>query len=148
MSRIAVRMAWFAVCLVPFIGCSGSAAPHRKKVVPVSGVVVVDGAPPDKPIRVECHDEKGLDSQHPTITKCESGEGGKFALSTYQSGDGVPAGNYTVTFTWGEMNPISMQYSGDKFKGRYSDPKKSEVKFTVAESDKAVDLGRIELKTK
>jgi hypothetical protein len=42
---------------------------------------------------------------------------------------------------------MSHSYDGDKFNGRYRDPKKSDVKFTVRKGTPN-DLGDIELKTK
>jgi hypothetical protein len=49
---------------------------------------------------------------------------------------------------WGELNLFSMQYGGpDKLKGRYNDPKKSQIRCKV-EKGKPADLGRIELSTK
>ena len=92
-----------------------------------------------------------MDQEHPTISSTLTGEDGKFEISTYKSGDGVPAGDYTLAFMWGKLNLIAGSYGGpDKLNGRYSDPKTSEFKFTVAtgEDAAAIDLGTIELTTK
>jgi hypothetical protein len=77
-----------------------------------------------------------------------TGPDGKFAISTYQSADGVPAGEYLLTFVWGRFDMISKSYGGpDKLNGRYADHQKSEHRVQV-ESGKPTDLGRIELTTK
>ena len=70
---------------------------------------------------------------------------GVFGLSTYESGDGVPPGQYQMTFVWGQINLMNSQYSGDKFNGKYADPAKSEHNLTVTDSDEPHDLGVIEL---
>ena len=50
------------------------------------------------------------------------------------------------------MNPMSMQYGGDKFEGKYNDKAKSDVKFKAepgaAGEGGVIDLGTIELTTK
>jgi len=49
---------------------------------------------------------------------------------------------------WQEFNPLSMSFGGpDKLKGRYGDPEKTELKWTITES-KMNDLGPISLTTK
>ena len=74
-------------------------------------------------------------------------EEGKFEISTYESSDGVPAGEYALTFMWGKWN-MSGSYGGpDKLNDRYTDPKTSEVKVTVKDGE-PTDLGTIELTTK
>jgi len=99
-------------------------------------------------LQVACHDVKGIDTAAPTVSSAMTGPDGKFAISTYQSADGVPAGDYVLTFTWGTFNMISKSYGGpDKLKGRYADLQKSQHRFTV-EPGKPTDLGRIELSAK
>jgi hypothetical protein len=52
-----------------------------------------------------------------------------------------------LTFLWGSINPMTMAYGDpDKLNGRYTDPKKSTQKVTIA--GKPVDLGTIELSSK
>ena len=113
----------------------------------LTGVLVVDGKPTEG-IQITLTDLAGLDVKKPTISQTFSGKEGKFSLSTYEEGDGVPQGEYALTFFWGELNPLSMQFGGpDKLNERYVDPAKSTFKVNV-ETDKPVDLGRVELTTK
>ncbi len=115
-------------------------------LTPVKGIVVIDGKP-QKMVAVRCHPLKENASAMEGIGQAYTEEDGSFAISTKTTGDGLPAGEYVLTFEWGQMNYISMQYGGpDKLKGRYADAKKSTVKFKVVPG-KPVDLGRIELKT-
>jgi hypothetical protein len=125
-----------AVCL---LSCScGDKMPDRKPTFPVTGKVQVDGQPAAQ-LSLTCHDVKGVAPLHPTVSSAITDPDGKFAVSTYQSGDGVPEGEYVLTFVWGKFDLISKSYGGaDRLKGRYRDP----------EAGKPIDLGCIELSTK
>jgi hypothetical protein len=127
-----------AVC-----SCSGK-KDYGKETYPVKGVVYVDGKPAER-LSVTLHDVKGADPNVPATPRAVTTADGSFAVSTFEAGDGAPAGEYTVTFEWGELRGLSIDTSKDKLRGRYSDPAKSEFKVTVAESDEPVDMGRIEL---
>lgn len=121
--------------------------PPRKDTSPVIGQVYVDNEPAAQ-LSVTCHDAKGIDAAQPTISSAMTDKDGKFSISTYESGDGVPAGEYALTFMWGQMNLLAGSYGGpDKLNSRYTDPQKSEIRFTV-ESGKPTDLGEIRLTTK
>lgn len=137
-----VVLATVAVCGV---ACSKQQG-NRKETFPVVGVVYVDGEPVGQ-LAVRCANIEGIDKQNPTISSCFTDQDGSFQINTYEQGDGVPEGTYVLTFQWGELNLFSKSYDGDKLNGRYSDPEKSEVKFTVKKGE-PVDLGAIELTTK
>lgn len=136
------------VAMVCLLLCScGKEEQFRKETYPVSGQVQVDGQAAAN-LAVKCIDVNGLDKENPTISSAFTDEGGKFEISTYKSSDGVPAGEYVLTFVWGEWNLISGSYGGpDKLNGRYTDAKTSEIKFTVKEGE-PTDLGTIPLTTK
>lgn len=128
-------------------GCGGPGI-DKKPTFPVTGSITVDGNVPDSPIQIECHPQDGFDVERPTVSRTESDLDGKFTISTYESGDGVPPGNYVVTFAWQEFNIMSREYSGkDKLNGRYSDPAKSTITLTV-EDGKPTDMGVVALTTK
>jgi hypothetical protein len=129
-------------------GCGGAEEPFTKETFPVKGKITVDGTPPDSPIQIMCHPQGQIDTTHPTISKSETTDGGNFEISTYTSGDGMPEGEYALTFVWQKFNTFSRGFQGpDKLKKRYSDPKKSEITFSVKPGE-PVDLGVIELTTK
>jgi hypothetical protein len=144
---LSLGCALLLVIICHLAGCS-SELPPRKPTTPVTGVIRVDGAAPGSPLQIVCHKLDGIDAADHTVSQAHSDNDGEFALSTYQQGDGVPAGEYALTVTWGKLNPVSMSYSNDAFKGRYNDPKTSQVKFTVKDADEPIDLGTIELSTK
>jgi len=133
------------VGLPSFSGCDENS--NRKPTYAVKGTVHVDGKP-EEGIRVEMHDEKGLDPKQPTYSSAFTDAEGKFEFSTYENGDGVPEGNYAITYMWGKLNVMSMAYGGpDKLKNKYVDPKKTPFKLSVAKG-KSNNLGVVELTTK
>jgi hypothetical protein len=140
------RIAGLLAGWILFLGCSQK-PDHWKETFPVTGTVLVDGAPASQ-LQVILHDVKGLDTANPSLSSTFTDDAGAFSMTTYQFGDGVPAGEYKMTFLWGQLNTVSMQYGGpDRLNGKYEDPDKSE--FTVkVEPGKPANLGTIQLTTK
>ncbi len=138
-------MKYWVVTLLVVLVCGGCAKSDRKAVYPVTGKILVDGQPVDKLV-IKCIPVEGMDPEKPTTSGTFTDAEGKFALSTYDQGDGVPAGEYLLAVRWGEFNAISMSHAGDKFKGKY-DEKNSTIKVIVKEGE-PTDLGTIELSTK
>lgn len=136
----------FRFCIISAMlilcGCTPP-GPARKPTVAVTGEVYSQGKPAAD-VAVTLHDRKGMDKDLPSTSSAMTDQNGKFFVSTYEAGDGAPEGEYTVTFSWGQINRISMQYEGDKFKGKYSSPDNSKFQIKV-EKGKPVDMGRIEL---
>ena len=128
------------------LGCGPRS--NNKPTYPVVGRVLVDGKPADYlAVSVEPTDGQ-LDPVQPTVSQAFTDKDGRFSLSTYVQGDGVPEGDYVLTFMWGQLNLISMNYGGpDKLKGKYRSAEESKVRFTVTESNEPLDLGDIELTT-
>lgn len=135
------------MCLA-FSGCQEETG-FRKPTIPVTGKVTVDGIVPDPPVQITCVNNNGMDSEHPTLSRSETDpQTGEFRFSTYVQGDGVPEGDYALTFTWQPFNLMSRSYGADKFKGKYAKANKSEIKVTIKAGDEEADLGTIDLKSK
>jgi hypothetical protein len=99
-------------------------------------------------LEVTCHDVKRIGTDGSMVVAAYTDAQGKFELSSYVKGDGVPEGDYVLTFLWGELNLVSTNYGGpDKLMERYKSPEESKVKFT-AKQGTPLDLGTIELTTK
>ncbi|MFO0918159.1 MAG: carboxypeptidase-like regulatory domain-containing protein [Planctomycetaceae bacterium] len=125
-------------------GCSGERKPpNEKPVIPVSGVVLVDGEP-KAGIQIRFHAE-AEDPRNATLSMAKTDEEGLFKAWTYRVDDGVPPGEYTVTFNDQSETKPHMRSGPDLFKGRYSDPKTSNFKLTVPEKGMPIDMGTIEL---
>jgi hypothetical protein len=140
---LAVTLLACLIC-VKLVGCQEEEPGARVATVPVKGLVLVDGKPPGSPIAVRCIPVNGVNEENPTVTSTFTKDDGTFELGTYEASDGIPAGEYIVTFQWGTMNVMSRQYSGDKFEGSYKDPEKSEFRITI--TDEPTELPTFELK--
>ena len=128
-----------------FCSCD-SRDPNWKETHPAAGEVYVDGQPAAM-LRVTCTNVNGMDTENPTLSSATTDEQGKFEISTYERGDGLPEGEYVLTFMWGELSAIKGYVGPDKLKEKYLDPEKSEHKFTVVPGE-PTELGRIDLTTK
>jgi hypothetical protein len=145
------RLGLVIVTPMLLIGCSHKpSGPPREKTYPVVGVVEVDGETA-MGLAVTFHPEGDtlFKFRNSTVTD----ENGRFSLSTYQKRDGMPAGEYVLTFAW----PRGLEEGGiqlgkdkeklsDKLNGAYLDRNKSQHKVTVSAEQN--DLGVIELSTK
>src|SRR5437762_1672215 len=98
-TRVIVMLAALCVC-----SCgSQQEVANRKPTFQVTGKVVVDGSPAED-LQVTCHNVDGIDTQNPTSSATDTGKDGAFSISTYAGGDGVPEGDYVLTFFWGKTN--------------------------------------------
>lgn len=132
------------LCLLT-MGCFGRERKplNPKPVTPVSGVVLVDSEPLAG-VQIKFH-ATSQDPKNATLSMATTDEEGEFKAWTYQADDGVPPGEYTVTFDDQSQTQPHMRSGPDRFKGKYSDPKKSEFKLTVPDDGEPIDMGTIEL---
>jgi major membrane immunogen (membrane-anchored lipoprotein) len=145
--QLSHRVAQFGLVIPLALSLSAcSQQDYGKKTHPVTGEVYVDGQPAGL-LKITLHDVNGFDTNIPSASTAMTNEDGTFAISTFEEGDGAPAGEYTATFQWGKLNNISMAYEGDQLNDKYSDAEKSEIRITVTEGE-PTDTGRIELTTK
>ena len=96
------RLFSVAILLAIAIGCSPQ-GPPRTPTFPVTGQVYVDGQPAAE-LAVFFTNANGVDKEQPTFSTANTDAEGKFKVSTYESGDGIPEGTYAVTFMWGQVN--------------------------------------------
>ena len=121
-----------------FAGCgSGESADVRlkamykgdlKTVVPVGGSVTVDGQP-GTDVVAYLHSSKGGLPINTSLTD----EEGNFSWSTYVPGDGLPPGDYKVTFK--RFVNARKEKGDDLLKGRYSNPMSSKFELKVKEDE-------------
>lgn len=141
--RITLSLLVSAFCCA----CNNEPVRDFKQTTPVTGRVLVDGEPAEG-LTIDCRSLAGPDTSAPTHSTGNTDKDGNFSLSTYKIGDGVPEGEYALLFKWGIIkNALRRQNVDDKLNGRYQDPQKSQVKFTV-DDGQPVDLGDIKLATK
>lgn len=128
------------------IGCSDPYA-NEKECYKIVGTITVDGKPVSG-IQLMLHSSAGVDQKQPAFPQGQTNAEGKVTFSTYAEGDGAPAGEYKMTASLQDFNPMSRGFTGpDKLKKKYSDPAKTEL--TIKVTNKAPnDIGTIDLKTK
>lgn len=153
-------LAWtlIGVATACVTSCGKPATGPNLKKVPlgkVEGTVTVDGNP-EPNVFVKCvpegdfpyKDKMEIAGAMSGVTDIQ----GKFKLTTYETGDGVPAGKYSLTFTWPPLVLAKKQdenetAKADRLKGKYVAADKSPLKITV-EENKAQVLDPIDLSTK
>jgi len=127
------------VIMLLLAGCANKPRGERPfETNPVTGVVHIDGLPADR-VQVDFHPSADSTTiKYPLSTLTD--EEGRFSVTTYESGDGVPEGTYTLTFQWLDISLAPT----DQLKGAYADPKTSEHIVKVVKNQPN-DLGVIEL---
>ncbi len=144
MIRYVVALSLIMAISAACSGC-GAAPLGRVETFPVTGTLLVDGEPVEA-IAVRCVRLSDAAKTNPIDSQCFTMKDGTFKIGTYEANDGVPEGEYVLTFQWGEWNVFSRAYEGDKLNERYRDPAKSTVKVTVVKG-KPTDLGKIAITT-
>ncbi len=130
------RLFFAAICSLVLAGCGRSVDREeqayrdtglaRVPVGQVSGVVTVDGAAPAPFTLVMLADPLKPDAAV-LRTTCDSE--GRFAFTSYDSGDGVPPGKYVVLFAQFNVGrPLGTFEPPDLMKNLYNDPDKNASK--------------------
>jgi hypothetical protein len=110
----------------------------RKPVYPTRGKVVDKSGAPAAGVLVIF---TPLDETDPAkwpqgFPRATTEKDGAFVLTTYDAGDGIPAGQYAVTMLWQTPDPQDEERDNpDKFGGRYADPKNPVRKVTIQVGD-------------
>ena len=111
-------------------GCSSQKPDNRKAVFPVRGKLLVDQQPAPGAL-VILHPAGGESQAERPFGKV--GQDGTFELTTYEGSDGAPAGEYIVTTEW-QVSPYQDAPGPwpNALPEQYSDPRRSELKVTIA----------------
>jgi hypothetical protein len=128
---------WAGLSIAVLFGIAGCAQKDdgRLRSHPVHGKVTVDGKP-TKGVYVFLNPAM-QPATHGIYPNAITDDKGEYWVSTYDSEDGAPLGEYTVTAKWPEGEGLMVNSeSPDRLKNRYSDPKSSTVKITVTEATK------------
>ncbi len=117
--------------LIAALALSAASCSGRKKVYPVRGEVFNGEDKPATGAVVAFHPIKS-DSSAPIVPVGTVDKNGKFTLTTYTKDDGAPVGEYLITIVWPTPRESALDTAGgDQLEGRYTDPDKSEFRFTV-----------------
>jgi hypothetical protein len=113
------------------IACTSCSQDKRVPVFPVTGQVWFAGKPTPRALLVF----------HPVVENSMRplgtvDEDGTFTLTTYEQGDGAPAGDYTVTVEWRRLATVDDdQRPPNRLPARYLNPKSSGISARVSEGD-------------
>lgn len=123
-SAIAVALA----CLL----CAGCGEDWQAETHPASGQVTINGEPPTGALvhLFSAGEKVDVRASRPWGVVQDDGT---FTLTTYETGDGAPAGEYAFTIVW----PVdsSVPSLSDRLGYQFSQPEQSKWKFTIKEGD-------------
>ncbi len=118
-------------------GC-GTAEPKLKPVYPVRGSVFVSGMPATGAVVMFHPLPLGTGKARGLTSRGTVGQDGSFRLTTYNTGDGAPEGEYVVAIYWpaaragnSKADEDSSDLPPDRLGLRYNDPATSTVKATI-----------------
>jgi len=144
------------------VGCGGGGPKPGETVptFPVTGVVKIDGKPTPM-VRVMMfpldHMPEWIETNGGAPHWANTDPEGKFQITTYNAGDGAPAGEYALFFYWegiptnvGLVNPDEppLDPQSQKFNAKYLNAQKPQISGIKVEEGKPNDLGTLELTTK
>ena len=130
-SKRSMLLLLLLACMVLLLSSCGKA--DRKSVYSVRGQVFDGKNRPAVGALVIFH-PVDRDDPEPTKPLAYVDDKGAFSLTTYESGDGAPEGEYVVTIEWRpkSASPFAANKEGeDRLHGRYSDPKTSNLRFKI-----------------
>lgn len=124
---------WTALVLAIWLACSGCNSEDQFKAYPVSGQVTVKGKPAEGVQVSFFGTDEVLKSATAPFPKGVTDSDGNFKLTSYDSDDGAPAGNYVVTFVWPAVvaDDPEVQDQVDRFRGRYASADKSTYQVEI-----------------
>lgn len=119
----------------------------RLKVYPTKGQILIHGNP-EKDVLIYLWPSGTRDKQlHAYCPNGQTDENGNFTLSTYDSNDGAPEGDYTVTLEWPiRFNTLTNQWEGDRLKGAYSNQASSQLQAKIEAKPNELPIIRVEKK--
>ncbi|VTS02834.1 Uncharacterized protein OS=Blastopirellula marina DSM 3645 GN=DSM3645_13505 PE=4 SV=1 [Gemmata massiliana] len=124
-------------------GCGKTLKPGQKPTYSVRGQVLVNDQPATN-ARVILVPLSGTPDERRPSAFCLSD--GTFELSTYESRDGAPEGEYTVLIEWRPALPENPREQGpDRLGGKYADLKTAALKVTVKKEPNALEPFRLSL---
>ena len=153
MRRIAAPAPLFSVvALLAASGLAGCGGDGRLETHPVAGQVFVNAAPASGCVVTFVPLDPALKGA--VMPAATVDEFGGFELTTYETGDGAPAGEYGVILRWeanewpgGDadkgVDPV-VTVRPDRLLERYADAEKSGLKATVAEGENVLEPFRLE----
>lgn len=140
-SKSCYVMGMAAALFVLACGC-GPPDEQRPPLHPTQGSLWINGQPAEGAMLVLHRvDEPSFDARG-TRPMATVDAQGNFVLTTYQQGDGAPAGEYQVAILWFEDPDSSSPW--DKLGSRFADPTRSEIRLSVGPEQDELEPIRID----
>ena len=136
----------FSACLITSIclfatGCGGNDY-QEVPIYPLSGSLFVNGMPAHGAyLTFHPGDNVGLSKGNKPFARV--GEDGVFQVTTYDTGDGAPAGSFQVTVYWPE-DPNARGPSPDRLRGKFASPENSPLTPNISATTKVLDRWDLE----
>lgn len=123
-------MRWLCGLLVvlTLTGCGEAKKPGRVPVFPTAGSVAVKGKP-EADVMLLFHPLG--DGLKDVRCYARSAADGSFKVSTYETGDGAPEGEFAVTMTWPTVSVEDGGFGEDRWKGKFNNPQSTPFKATI-----------------
>jgi hypothetical protein len=131
---------WLVAALLALAGCGGSGSP--KTCYPVSGELFVAGQPAGGAvIFFQPQDGSRPEEWTAGFPRAVVQSDGKFQVSTYETDDGAPAGDYVLLVQWrpagsedSESEAAPEGQTTDRLGGKYMNPATSQLRATVGQA--------------
>lgn len=130
-----------AATILAASGC-GPAGEARPDLMPVTGQLSINGKPASGAMLVFHPSSKVDFDARGTRPRATVEQDGHFQVTTYQSGDGIPVGDYDLSVLWFDNPDGSNPH--DKLGGQYAVPERSNLHVTI--SDGTSELAPLEIK--
>lgn len=164
MHKLKIFHLFFLIPLL-FVGCGDSAPDNvvKKATKPAGGKFKIDGVAPglagkegtDNPphfhVILKLYPKGRAISKDDVFPSAEVDPmTGNYSFATYASGDGIPAGDYIITFESLEQSIIGRYKTGpDRFKNNFNNPVSQDPKYSVTIGDitkEKMELPEIDIK--
>jgi hypothetical protein len=135
--------------LTTLVGCGDG----NIDTYPVAGTVMVDNKPADGAMVIFVPTSTAPEAQRKRPFGIADGQG-KFSLTTFEQGDGAPAGQYKVLIQWPAATTQASQQQGgrrgslgpDRLKGKYFNLENT--KFTATVEEQSNELQPFQLQSR
>ena len=139
-------------CILATLALAGCEDDGRLETHPVAGRILINGTPAAGCVVTFVPLDPAL--KDVVLPAATASEDGSFALTTYESGDGAPAGEYGVALRWEAnswpgrdadrgVDPV-VTMKPDRLLERYASPEKSGLKATVKEGENVLEPFRLD----
>jgi hypothetical protein len=133
-----------AAALVALAACAGCGSANQRPVFPVSGKLTYKG----EPMAGAWITFHPLDNTGPTAVRAftKADKNGHYKLTTRDTDDGAPAGEYAVTIFWPEAHKgasgaeEASNTAPDRLKGAHAVASTTKLRATVREGPNTVDF--------